>query len=67
MLSSRAGLRDFKKVRLSKEQEKFEKEDVENIKMGGKGRGRASKGNCCCDRKVVIWEFSFFLLRNKTE
>ena len=33
--------------------------------MGGKGR--ASKGICCCDRKVVIWEFSFFLLPNKTE
>ena len=35
--------------------------------MGGKGRGRASKGICCCDRIVVIWEFSFFLLPNKTE
>ena len=35
--------------------------------MGGKGRGRASKGICCCDRKVVIWEISYFLLPNKTE
>ena len=35
--------------------------------MGGKGRGQARKGIYCCDRKVVIWEFSFFLLLNKTE
>ena len=33
----------------------------------GKGRGSATKGICCCDRKVVIWEFSFFLLPSKTE
>ena len=25
------------------------------------------KGICCCDRMVVIWEFRFFLLPNKTE
>ena len=36
------------------------------MKLGGKGRGRASEGTCCCDRKVVIWEFGFFLLPNKT-
>ena len=35
--------------------------------MGGKGKGRASKGICSEGRKVVIWEFSFFLLPNKTK
>ena len=39
------------------------------LKIVGKGRGRSSKGICCCDRKVVILEFSFhqlvFLLPNK--
>jgi hypothetical protein len=37
------------------------------LKMGGKGKGRASKEICCCERKVVIEEFSFFLLPNKSE
>ena len=35
--------------------------------MGAKGRIRASKGIRCWDRKVAIWEFSFFLLPNKIE
>ena len=37
------------------------------LKIGGKGRGKVSKGICCCDRKVVIWEFSPLLLPNKSE
>ena len=37
------------------------------LKTGGRGRGMASKGICCCDRKVVIWKLSFFLLPNKRE
>ena len=40
---------------------------VKKLKMGGKGRGSASKGICCCGRKVVIWEFVFLLLPSKTE
>ena len=55
------------KVGWRKEQVKFEKDDERKLKMGGNGRRRASKGICCCDRKVVISEFSFFLLPNKTE
>ena len=35
--------------------------------VGGKGRGKATKGICCFDQEVVIWEFRFFLLLNKTE
>ena len=31
------------------------------------GIGMAYQGICYCDRKVVICEFSFFLLPNKTE
>ena len=35
--------------------------------MGGLGRGSETKGICCCDTKVGIYEFSFFLLPSKTE
>ena len=35
--------------------------------MGGKGRGKATKGICCFGSEVVIWKFSCFLLPNKTE
>ena len=35
--------------------------------MKGNVKGSASKGICCCDRKAVIWEFSSFLLPNKTK
>ena len=35
--------------------------------VGGKGRGKTTKGICCFDWKVVIWEISFFLLPSKTE
>ena len=35
--------------------------------MGGKGRGRASKVILFCDGNIVIGEFIFSLLPNKTE
>ena len=54
------GKGDNKKLGLNKEQAKFEKEDVEEVEERAKERGRASKGICCCDKNVVIWEFSFF-------
>ena len=33
--------------------------------MGGNGRMRASKGSCCCDRKDVISELSFFCYQTR--
>ena len=35
--------------------------------VGAQGRGKATKGICCFDQKVVNGEFSFFQLQNKTE
>ena len=35
--------------------------------VGGKEREKTTKGICCFDGEVVIWEFSFFLLPKKTE
>ena len=34
----------------------FKMEDVEEVEVGWKRKRERS----CCDRKVVIWEFSFF-------
>ena len=58
---------EFKKVLWRGKKLSLRRRMWRKLKICCKGRGRASKGICCCDRIVVIWEFSFVLLTNKTE
>ena len=56
---------DDKIVGLSKKKQSLRRRMWRKLQLGGKGRGRESKGIICCDEKVVIWEVSFFCYQTR--